>query len=269
MWQGGKVVFIHWYGLVWYRIRKGHLRRTVQLYSISKVTRSIVWDWMLGKSSSTETGTGTELAGDRRSSWDNILVQASECCWLLPGWTQVWAGQQDPVNKEGERISLNIKIIETGGNCLEVGGWRRGCVYSRKCRLSEENGKKMVYFEESGQNGYQRIGDHKASIKSNNQKNIFSKHLQLQHPDQVKDPMAYTFKIEGSYLSSIERQVREWVKITYGEADEIMNSSRIPPARSHQDCHNKRSWEIELSGAQNYFLPTRENQLGPIHSIIF
>ena len=77
-----------------------------------------------------------------------------------------------------------------------------------------------MYFGESGHNGYQRVGEHRASIMSNDQKNAFSKHLQLQHQDRVRDPTVFTFRVEGNYRSCLDRQVREGVKKTYAEADE-------------------------------------------------
>ena len=38
------------------------------------------------------------------------------------------------------------------------------------------------------------------------------------------DPMAFSFKVEGTISSCMGRQVREEVLITYGEADKIMNN---------------------------------------------
>ena len=83
---------------------------------------------------------------------------------------------------------------------------------------------KAVYFGETGRNGYHRVGEHKSSIESNDSKNAFSKHLQIKHPERLLDPTAFSFKVEGTFRSCLDRQVREGVLITYGEADEILNS---------------------------------------------
>ena len=111
-------------------------------------------------------------------------------------------------------------------NCSEGGGshTRIGCVYSGKCLLCEKEGKKVVYYGESRHNGYQRVGEHRVSILSDDHKNAFTKHLQLQHPDRVKDPNVFAFKVEGTYRSCLDRQVREGGMITYGDVDEKMNS---------------------------------------------
>lgn len=50
------------------------------------------------------------------------------------------------------------------------------------------------------------------------------KHLQIKHPESVLDPTAFSFKVEGTFRSCLDRQVREGVLITYSEADEILNS---------------------------------------------
>ena len=46
----------------------------------------------------------------------------------------------------------------------------------------------------------------------------------MRHPERLSDPKAFSFKVEGTFNSCLDRQVREGVLITYGEADEIMNS---------------------------------------------
>ena len=43
-------------------------------------------------------------------------------------------------------------------------------------------------------------------------------------PERLSDPTAFSFKVEGTFKSCLDRQVREGVLITYGEADEILNS---------------------------------------------
>ena len=83
---------------------------------------------------------------------------------------------------------------------------------------------KAVYFGETGHNGHHRVNEHRNSIETNDGKNAFVKHLQIKHPERLYDPKAFAFKVEGTFNSCLDRQVREGVLITYGEADEIMNS---------------------------------------------
>ena len=47
---------------------------------------------------------------------------------------------------------------------------------------------------------------------------------EIRHPERLSDPKAFSFKVEGTFNSCLDRQVREGVLITYGEADEILNS---------------------------------------------
>ena len=153
------------------------------------------------------------------------------------------------MDSEGKRLNITVRVVETGGrslrsqlvrtdlsgcllpdchlcNCGEVGGshTRRGCVYSGKCLICEEDGLKVVYYGETGHNGYHRVNEHKASIETNDSKNAFAKHLQIKHLERLYDTTAFSFRVEGTLNSCLDRQVREGVLITYGEADKIMNS---------------------------------------------
>ena len=89
---------------------------------------------------------------------------------------------QEIVDEEGERLDLTVKIIETGGQTLRsqlvrtdlsgclmsdcnlcesgAGGGshtRKGCVYSRTCKVCEKEGISAKYFGESGRSGYNRM----------------------------------------------------------------------------------------------------------------
>ena len=57
-------------------------------------------------------------------------------------------------------------------------------------------------------------------------------HLQIIHPERSSDPKAFSFKVEGTFNFCLDRQMREGVLITYGEAAEIMNSKT--------ECHQPR-----------------------------
>ena len=151
---------------------------------------------------------------------------------------------QEVVDKEGKCLNISVKVVETGGRSLrsqlvrtdlsgcllpdchlcDCSHTRRGCVYSGKCLICEENDMKVLYFGETGHNGHHRVNEHRNSIETNDGKNAFVKHLQMRHPERLSDPKAFSFKVEGTFNSCLDRQVREGVLITYGEADEIMNS---------------------------------------------
>ena len=101
---------------------------------------------------------------------------------------------------------------------------RRGCVYSGTCKVCEEEGISAKYFGESGRNGYHRMKEHDRDIRTKNIKNAFSKHLQLKHPDRVGDPSTFSYKVERTFRSCLDRQVQEGVRITTDESDELLNS---------------------------------------------
>ena len=61
-------------------------------------------------------------------------------------------------------------------------------------------------------------------IRTNNIKNAFSKHLQLKHPDRVGEPSTFSYKVERTFRSCLDRQVQEGVRITLDESDELLNS---------------------------------------------
>ena len=73
---------------------------------------------------------------------------------------------------------------------------------------------KAVYFRETGHNSYHRVSEHKSSIESNDSKNAFTKHLQIKLPKRLLDLTAFSFKVEGTFRSCLDRQVREGVFIT-------------------------------------------------------
>ena len=52
----------------------------------------------------------------------------------------------------------------------------------------------------------------------------FAKHLQLFHPEQVRDPSAFKIKVESIHSKCLERQVKEGVFITNSNAEYVINS---------------------------------------------
>ena len=201
------------------------------------------------------------LHRDRHWDWEGrrrkkLLTKTS---WYRPrdavGFFPATPGQelartiQEIVDEEGERLDLTVNIIETGGQSLRsqlvrtdlsgclmsdcdlcesgAGGGshtRRGCVYSGTCKECEKEGTTAKYFGESGRSGYHRMKEHARDIKTKNIKNAFSKHLQLKHPDKVGEPSTFSYKVEGTFRSCLDRQVQEGVRITLDESDELLNS---------------------------------------------
>ena len=64
----------------------------------------------------------------------------------------------------------------------------------------------------------------KNDILINSDKNAFSKHLQIFHPDHIREPMAFKLKVESTHSKCLERQVKERVFINNSEADHVLNS---------------------------------------------
>ena len=76
---------------------------------------------------------------------------------------------------------------------------------------------------------------HKNDILTNSDKNAFSKHLQIFHPDHIREPMAFKLKVESTHSKCLERQVKEGVFINNSEADHVLNSNVLnSKAEYHQ-----------------------------------
>ena len=67
---------------------------------------------------------------------------------------------------------------------------------------------------------------HKNDILTNSDKNAFSKHLQIFHPDHIRELKAFKLKVESTHSKCLERQVKEGVFINNNnsEADHVLNS---------------------------------------------
>ena len=154
------------------------------------------------------------------------------------------------VSEETARIGLSVRIVEQGGISIKqqlvrldltgcfypdcylcesgtTGGshTRSGAHYSGICVPCDQAGKEARYDGETGRNAYWRATKfHKPQILSNTESNGFAKHLQLFHPEQVKDPSAFKIKVESVHSKCLERQVKEGVFITNYNADYVINS---------------------------------------------
>ena len=103
---------------------------------------------------------------------------------------------------------------------------RAGALYKGTCRICAALGRSTVYFGESGYNGYTRIGEHGADVRTGDLTNAFAKHLLEDHPEaaagQVQD--AISFEVIRTFEKPLERQVAEAVAIQSCKADKLLNS---------------------------------------------
>ena len=154
------------------------------------------------------------------------------------------------VSEEAARIGLTVRIVEQGGISLKqqlvrmdltgcfypdcylcesgtTGGshTRSGAHYSGICVLCQQAGKEARYDGETGRSAYWRTTkSHKPQIMSNADSNGFAKHLQVYHPENIRDPSAFKIKVESNHSKCLERQVKEGTYITNSEADYVINS---------------------------------------------
>ena len=153
------------------------------------------------------------------------------------------------MSEEGERLGMNIKIVESGGislksqlvrpdltGCLfpdcyicmsETRGGshtRRGAVYELQCVACEDQGIVTTYTGETGHNAYHRGSEHISDVRRNETSNAMAKHLNLYHPEKISDPSVFRMKVHKNFARSLDRQVFEGVLIHNSEADITMNS---------------------------------------------
>ena len=139
------------------------------------------------------------------------------------------------VAKEGEKIGVKFKIVETPGpsiasqitrpdlsgcvypNCnIEEGGashLRRGANYTGSCQVS---GCEARYRGETGFGGHARISGkngHQSDIRLRNQKNSHAQHLHEQHPEHEGNINSIKFKVTHNNKKPLERIVREAVQL--------------------------------------------------------
>ena len=67
-------------------------------------------------------------------------------------------------------------------------------------------------------------------ILKNDTKNAFTKHLNIYHPDHLRDPSAFRLKVKSTHTKCLDRQVKEGITIKNSKAD-IQTNSR---AEFHQ-----------------------------------
>ena len=149
---------------------------------------------------------GREAGPDSKNNWDRRTdtekpAGQNRLVWLpdvglqsLWEWSRGWLTHQ-------ERLCLqqNLQGVWEGGNQCQV-LWR---IWSEWIQSDERDARE---------------------IRTNNIKNAFSKHFQLKHPDRVGEPSTFSYKVERTFRSCLDRQVQEGVRITLDESDELLNS---------------------------------------------
>ena len=154
------------------------------------------------------------------------------------------------MSEETARLSLTAKVIEKGGVSLKnnfvrmdltgcpyddcylcetgiqgASHTRSGIHYSGTCTLCEKDGISARYDGETGRNGYWRSTKfHKKEILKNDLKNAFTKHLNIHHPDHLRDPSVFKLRVESTHSKCLDRQVKEGITIKNSGADIRMNS---------------------------------------------
>ena len=159
---------------------------------------------------------------------------------------------QKVLDEEGPRLNLQLRAVEKGGislrkqlvktdigtsdncnrpNCYlcQSGGsggshTRSSALYHGVCLICEEDGISAEYWGETGRSGYTRTLEHAEDVRNKQEKNAFSKHLAIYHPDKVGNTDAFQINITQTFTKSIDRQIGEAIKIKNSQADILMNS---------------------------------------------
>ena len=86
------------------------------------------------------------------------------------------------------------------------------------------SGKKVVYFGESGKNGYSRGRKHLEDFKSGMTSHCMTIHMKVHHPNLPRSASYFKMIPVKSFRSPLERQVSEALSINNAEVDLVMNS---------------------------------------------
>ena len=157
-----------------------------------------------------------------------------------PG-AKLLSGIQQIVREEGEKIGLKIKVVEQSGtkiSSLLTTPDLSGCLYPR-CHISEEGASHSrrganytatclicgnVYHGETGFGAHTRVSQHREDIRKNSDGNSISVHLAEQHPAYRGDPDSIIFSVTNTGPKPLLRQIREAVKISNTNPDQVINS---------------------------------------------
>ena len=159
--------------------------------------------------------------------------------WLVKGITKI-------MREEGERIGLNIKVVEESGTSLGSILTRpdlSGCLFP-DCRMSEEGPShlrsganytgicticNMRYRGETGFSAHARLKSHEAQIRANCERSSMAQHLSQKHPSQRKNVEAFQFEVVTTGERPLTRQLREAQRI----ANDIASGQLINGRNEH------------------------------------
>ena len=204
------------------------------------------------------------------------------------------------VQEEGGRLGLQVKVQEGGGISLKSrlvtsdltagepcrqgdcvlcltgegkGGnhhHRSGAVYKGECKHCGDT-VTARYWGESGNSVYCRTRQHVQNIRDNDDKNAFSKHLQIYHPAAIHDVNAFKFSLEGTYTHPVVRQITESVYIHNNNVDIPMNSKsqwfqpmeeRVVVTRELEELRDVDDSRRSSSGSRNSSSSSRNRRGG-------
>ena len=158
---------------------------------------------------------------------------------------------QKIVDEELPRLNMKVKCVETGGVSLKSqlvkldltgclfpacilcasglkGGshTRSGPVYTGTCTLCGERAHVSEYHGESGDSGYSRMKSHATEVGDEVKTNAFHTHLELNHPEKIKDISVFKMKVEKTFQKPLDRQIFEGVLIGQSDRrDHLLNSN--------------------------------------------
>ena len=107
----------------------------------------------------------------------------------------------------------------------------------------EERGEDFtaVYFGESGDSGYVRIGEHRTSIVRKDTGNAFAKHLAEEYPERQGDVTAFNFKF---------MVMKTYRKSLYTTGKWPRRRKYTAPQNSHSQAGLTRFQGTSLSGSK-------------------
>ena len=92
--------------------------------------------------------------------------------------------------------------------------WQQGCCYKITCLECIKEGRKFVYFGESGHSSFYRGNFHVNGLRRKDPGNVLFCHQEQHHPGKVMEMKDFQMEIEGTFPRNISRQSMEGVIIS-------------------------------------------------------
>ena len=104
-------------------------------------------------------------------------------------------------------------------------------IYKGTCKLCDK-----TYYGETGDNGVNRIKQHRKSILKKDSGNAFAKYLQIEHPAHQGNHKVFDIKVEKVFKKPLERQVMEEVMIAATDSRQTFKlEGGVPPTFGGED----------------------------------